>query len=1084
MEIPSLRVQVEPLLVAQSASSPFAHQTARANSSLWNCLGKTKRREIERRDNKNRVCVALKWPQDCRLCHGKGKEKSTVVWVEEGEDKGLEYTIFIHPSLIPAFYPTPLAISLYVHQPIDLSLAILQLAVDNPNDRSSSNISEDVDFSDIWRDNNYPIIRQGAIVSCGSGITTNRYKVLMLEPVHQGILTAETNIILSNTFFFADSYPSIQTPLEDGMSEDSFSKTHLSLANFDPDAFLSSSLSLSLKDALPDGEALGDEELMTLSSTTSGSLTPRPPNAGARPISPVAPVEVTLQHEESDDKGMRFIPVVAEGKAVDGGGDDVCWMGVGGLGRAGIFEGDWVLVKPVGQGQTSGRLAKALAWELLDEPDDELPANTILLSPSLYRSLIPSSSSSNLPQLAVLPTPFGARIPTLPVANKIILTRIATAEAVDKRYERSWLRGQATLFVPKSRKGKENAQEDVRMVRRGDVLGIPVWLDKTLTDDERQNSIAAESEDDTDSGSESDSLSPLFSKKPSTPTSIVYFAVTSISYNPLVPIEEDFRSSTIAKARAGELGCWVVNGTELVYEGLEKARIEKKGWDKRWFGIRSNPAPFSRLAYTKLLDILNSAFFQASIAHQPQFSIIVKGSRGAGKRSLIEGIADDIGFNVVTVDCYDIIGDTPALTSGTLFARLSKSISCSPSLLVLHQVEALSSKSDSPLGRPPAIVKVLEEVIDGARQMSNSSSGSSSNWPVIVVGTTANADAVPSEVLGCFKQEVELKAPNEDERLAIINYKLGDYAIAPDVDIRALARQTAALNAGDIDSLVRLAWNAAIKRSTSSCLSFPQVQQAGISITAEDFTHALSKTRAAYSDSIGAPKIPNVSWDDVGGLINVKQDILDTIQLPLKRPEMFGQGLKKRSGILLYGPPGRFDKMLYLSIPTTHAAQASILRALTRKFNLHPDLDIEQIAERCPFNYTGADLYALCADAMLGAMTRQAEAVDRTITKLNALASMGDDPSLKTWPGELTPQYYLAKMATKEETEVVVRQHDFEEALVKLVPSVSEKELKHYERIQTEFQGYAIGNKDGVNEAKGKGKGKGKAIVANGEAKG
>lgn len=89
MEIPSLRVQVEPLLMAQSASSPFAHQTARANSSLWNCLGKTKRREIERRDNNNRVCVALKWPKDCRLRRGKGKEKSTVVWVEEGEDKVL-----------------------------------------------------------------------------------------------------------------------------------------------------------------------------------------------------------------------------------------------------------------------------------------------------------------------------------------------------------------------------------------------------------------------------------------------------------------------------------------------------------------------------------------------------------------------------------------------------------------------------------------------------------------------------------------------------------------------------------------------------------------------------------------------------------------------------------------------------------------------------------------------------------------------------------------------------------------------------------------------------------------------------------
>jgi peroxin-6 len=58
----------------------------------------------------------------------------------------------------------------------------------------------------------------------------------------------------------------------------------------------------------------------------------------------------------------------------------------------------------------------------------------------------------------------------------------------------------------------------------------------------------------------------------------------------------------------------------------------------------------------------------------------------------------------------------------------------------------------------------------------------------------------------------------------------------------------------------------------------------------------LSKARASYSESIGAPKIPNVSWDDVGGLANVKADILDTIQLPLEHPELFADGLKKRSG--------------------------------------------------------------------------------------------------------------------------------------------------------------------------------------------
>jgi len=69
-----------------------------------------------------------------------------------------------------------------------------------------------------------------------------------------------------------------------------------------------------------------------------------------------------------------------------------------------------------------------------------------------------------------------------------------------------------------------------------------------------------------------------------------------------------------------------------------------------------------------------------------------------------------------------------------------------------------------------------------------------------------------------------------------------------------------------------------------------------ILISAQDFNSALKKARAAYSENIGVPKIPNVTWDDVGGLVHVKADILDTIQLPLEHPELFTDGVKKRSG--------------------------------------------------------------------------------------------------------------------------------------------------------------------------------------------
>lgn len=88
-------------------------------------------------------------------------------------------------------------------------------------------------------------------------------------------------------------------------------------------------------------------------------------------------------------------------------------------------------------------------------------------------------------------------------------------------------------------------------------------------------------------------------------------------------------------------------------------------------------------------------------------------------------------------------------------------------------------------------------------------------------------------------------------------------------------------------------------------------------MTEADFTSALDKARSFYSESIGAPKIPNVTWDDVGGLASVKSEILDTIQLPLDHPELFSDGLKKRSGVLLYGPPGTGKTLLAKAVATS-----------------------------------------------------------------------------------------------------------------------------------------------------------------------
>ena len=153
--------------------------------------------------------------------------------------------------------------------------------------------------------------------------------------------------------------------------------------------------------------------------------------------------------------------------------------------------------------------------------------------------------------------------------------------------------------------------------------------------------------------------------------------------------------------------------------------------------------------------------------------------------------------------------------------------------------------------------------------------------------------------------------------------------------------------------------------------------------------------------------------------------------------------------------------MLYLGVGDTHDAQLKILEALTRQFRLHPDLHLQSVAEQCPFNYTGADFYALCSDAMLKAMTRKASEVDIKIGKflrgpgivlINMLvAALNSQPPQEDHPYPITPQYYLAKMATDGETDVVVALEDFENALRELVPSVSQTETEHYRTVQARF---------------------------------
>jgi peroxin-6 len=272
--------------------------------------------------------------------------------------------LYVPLQLLPRYPDIPLRATILLHHPVELSQMILQPLshdeatipeIDDLNLKSllsggSGGEADGKDRSNGLVNGNghhsplpFRIFREGhnVLIPTTSNGHSLPFRILMLEPVAQGYLTSNTKVILSTIPY--DPGPDDDDGDAEGSiyGQSSHGKTHLSMADFDPDAFLSSSLALALHSSSVNGED-ADGEVERSVSSTSGSITPRPPGAGFRPSSPPArPHDMEdLDGMDADTAGTRFGAVVANGPA--GRQDDVCWVSVGGLGRAGIFEGDWV----------------------------------------------------------------------------------------------------------------------------------------------------------------------------------------------------------------------------------------------------------------------------------------------------------------------------------------------------------------------------------------------------------------------------------------------------------------------------------------------------------------------------------------------------------------------------------------------------------------------------------------------------------------------------------------------------------------------------------------------------------------------
>ncbi|KAG2115312.1 P-loop containing nucleoside triphosphate hydrolase protein [Suillus discolor] len=536
--------------------------------------------------------------------------------------------------------------------------------------------------------------------------------------------------------------------------------------------------------------------------------------------------------------------------------------------RVGILDGDWAIVSDLKSSQA--RLVQVFAHDY-----KSVPSGVVKASPSLISNIHADSSSL----VWIRPSPFGNRQPAIPVARALTLSRIASPFSTGRKFE--------TLFLQEIQSYFSSCK---RLVKPGDLINVSIDVDDAELTDKLDNSKL-----------------PIH-RLPSG-NAVVSFVVDKVDYDPTSAVDEYCSHPQFSR---GDYGCFIESQhTQIVQLGIQHKGIPDIHNCNAFqnASARSGESPFTMDAMIRLSD---APRFKGAAEFGVWPLLLISGARGSGKFTMASSVARRLGIHIVEINCFAIVSENETNTEGSLRARIEMAISCAPCAIVIRHLDALSqSTAASEPGKGATISHALNDCLaDVETHMQSTGS------QIFVIATASDTSKAPAILLSRFTNEFVLKAPTEAERLSIIYHRIIDIKLASDISVASFATQTAALVAIDIADFLTQAEVIAVRESLDK-ITCRTRSLSTIAIRANQVELSLLKARTTFSQNIGAPKIPAVMWEDIGGLSRVKNEILDTIQLPLEHPELFIEGLKKRSGILLYGPPGTGKTLLAKAVATS-----------------------------------------------------------------------------------------------------------------------------------------------------------------------
>jgi len=287
--------------------------------------------------------------------------------------------------------------------------------------------------------------------------------------------------------------------------------------------------------------------------------------------------------------------------------------------------------------------------------------------------------------------------------------------------------------------------------------------------------------------------------------------------------------------------------------------------------------------------------------------VLLYGPPGTGKTLLAKAVANETNANFYSISGPEIMSKFYGESEERLREIFRKAQETAPSIIFIDEIDTIAPKREEVTGEvEKRVVAQLLALMDGLQ----------SRGKVVVIGATNRPNAIDPALRrpGRFDREIEFPVPDRQSRLEILHVHTRNMPLAENVDLGKLADLTHGFVGADLAHLCKEAAMRVIRRFLPKINLEADVIPAEIlnqmKVTMDDFLEALKDVEPSALREVMI-EVPNVRWSDIGGLEDVKQILRETVEWPLKYPEVFQHmNTKPPKGILLYGPPGTGKTLL------------------------------------------------------------------------------------------------------------------------------------------------------------------------------